>query len=411
MKFVHLADIHFGKQLHGLSLIDDQKAWCAACEEVLEKEQPDAVVIAGDVYDRSQPGGEARKLCSDFLTALTHRLPVLMIAGNHGSGENIEYLSDLVRENGLYVSGNLSKSLKCVTLRDAYGPVHFWLLPYFFPALVRDVLEREETFSGYTEACRALLEQQSINTEERNVLVAHQLVLNGSDAPEMGGSETTVGGVGQIDFRVFDAFDYVALGHIHKGQAIGRQSVRYAGSPLCYHFGEAGKTDEGNAKKGMQIIEIGEKGSEILIRQVPVRPLHPLRNIEGALEAIEEAEQPSGKTGEYLHVRLTDEVLPVNVQERLRTLFEARGSKLLWLDRVTHRAQDRDFRGGTAIMQEKSPEEHFLQYYQDQRPDTPISPVDQQLVHFLGELMEQSPEDPPERLAGKLMQYALEVAQ
>ena len=407
MKLIHLADLHFGRQLHGLSLVTqgDQEYWCRGCLKVIDEEKPDAVLIAGDVYDRSQPGSEARRLCSDFLTALAARgIPVCMISGNHDSGENIAYLGDLVREKKLYVAGVLENPLQCVTLEDAFGPVHIWMLPYFFPALARSVYPTEDAPSSYTEACRMILEHQKMNPEERNVLIAHQLVLSGTDAPEMGGSETTVGGVGQIDYHVFDDFDYVALGHIHKEQVMGRPEVRYAGSPLCYHFGEAGKTDEGNFKKGVLVVELGEKGSAPTYRRVPVAPLHPLRNMEGTLESIAEEQKHSGRRGEYIHVRLTDEVLPEDTLPRLRALFDASGSQMLWLDRVPRSAAgEMQFQASA----DKSAEEYFLEYYQEQRPDMPISPFDQQLIHHLQELLEtRGDEETTEALAERLVRYA-----
>ena len=407
MKLIHLSDLHFGRQLHGLSLVDsgDQRAWCEGCLRVIDEEKPDAVLIAGDVYDRSQPGSEARRLCSDFLSALARRnVPVCMISGNHDSGENIAYLGDLVRERKLYVSGRIEKKLECITLQDAQGPVHIWLLPYFFPALVNEVFEPDEPVTGYTEACRAVLSAQDIPVSERNVLVAHQLVLAGGDGPEMGGSETTVGGVGQIDFHVFDDFDYVALGHIHKAQVMGRPGVRYAGSPLCYHFGEAGNSDEGNARKGILVVEIGEKGAPLSFRNVPVAPLHPLRNIEGTLEEIVENERLDTRRSEYIHVRLTDDVLPEDTQDRLRSLFEAKGSTLLWLDRVGKSAsKDLAF----TPEREKSAEEYFLEYYQEQRPDTPISKAEQMLVHRLSELLDtRTDEESIDVLADRLIHFA-----
>jgi len=279
MKIIHLADLHLGKMLHGVSLIEkgDQPAWVDHFLSAAEKIRPDAVVIAGDVYDRSVPSRDAVELLDRLLTGLSRLgIAVLLIAGNHDSGPRLNFVSTLLESQRVYISGNIGKELRKVTLHDASGPVHFYLMPYLFPAAVEEALGCKD-LRTYDAAARTLLAAQQIDTSARNVLIAHQLVLCGAVQPEAGGSETMVGGVGQIDAGAFDQFDYVALGHIHKPQAMGRDTVRYAGSPLCYHFSEIGW------KKGLRLVEIGPKGEKIRTSLIGIEPLHALRDDFGTV--------------------------------------------------------------------------------------------------------------------------------
>lgn len=304
MKFFHLADLHFGKSLHGFSLIDqgDQPDWVCKFLELVDETKPDAVCIAGDVYDRSVPSREAVELLDKLLTELSERgIAVLLIAGNHDSGPRLNFASALLKKQNVYIAGNVEKEIRHVELQDEYGPVTFWLLPYLFPAAVEEALGQEDgELRSYDAAARALLNAQNVDFTKRNVLIAHQFVLEGEHAPEAGGSETMVGGVGQIDCSAFDGFDYVALGHIHRPQIIGRETVRYAGSPMCYHFSELGW------KKGPLLVEIGEKGSALRTQLFELPALHPMREIRGLFSEIMESEKESAARGEYIRCVLTD---------------------------------------------------------------------------------------------------------
>ena len=411
MKFIHLADLHFGKLLHGLSLAEqgDQRYWCEQCLQAVREERPDAVLIAGDVYDRSQPSAEARALASWFLTELTGLARVMMIAGNHDSGENIEYLSGLLEAQGLYASGSIAPCLKHVTLRDAFGPVTFWLAPYFFPAKVAETLGMDG-LRDYTRAAEALIAAQPLDAAERNVLLAHQFVRSGAADPERGGSESAVGGVAPIDAEAFAALDYVALGHIHKPQRVGREGVRYAGAPLCYHFDEAGREAEGNAERPILVVTLGPKGEAPVIRRRETKALHPLRNITGTLSGIL-GDQADGGQAEYIHVRLTDRTVPAHARERLEARFEERGSRLLLLDRAAQAVRGA---AGQASEQvgERPLTELFRDYYDYQLPDAPMSEADERLIREAAALLEQAQgleDDPKERqkTAQALMRFAL----
>ena len=236
MRFLHLADLHLGKSLHGISLLEsgDQADWVRRFLELSGELRPDAVLIAGDVYDRSAPSGDAVELLSELLSGLAQQgIPVLLTAGNHDSGQRLGFLKELLGKEGIHIAGTLPKGgkLPCVTLQDPWGPVHFWLMPYVFPALVAQALE-DESIRDYDTAVRRLLQAQDIDFSERNVLIAHQNVTANGVECERGGSETMVGGLGEVDVSAFEGFTYVALGHIHAAYPVGRESVRYAGSPL-----------------------------------------------------------------------------------------------------------------------------------------------------------------------------------
>ena len=330
MRFLHLADLHFGKSIYGTSLLEnrDQGEWLTRFLTLAEEIKPDAVLIAGDVYDRSAPSGDAVELLNRMLTRLSELgIPVLLCAGNHDSVQRLSFLSPLLSRQGLYISPPLTRSpvLEHVTLQDDFGPVTFWLLPYAFPALIARALG-EETLRDGTDAVRELLSRQPLDQSGRNVLLAHLNVTAGGVEGPRGGSESMVGGVGQVDYRVFDDFDYVALGHIHAAYPVGRESVRYAGSPLCYHFNETRQP-----QKGPLLVELGEKGSPVSVRTLVIPPLHPMRELRGSFRELRDAELESPRRGEYLRVVLTDQRVSPEIAAFFRELCEGRDSVLMEL--------------------------------------------------------------------------------
>ena len=233
------------------------------------------------------------------------KIPVLLIAGNHDSGSRLAFADKLLCNQGIYIAGEVSRDVKCITLEDQFGPVNFWLVPYLFPAAVNVILNRDD-LKDYDSAMRVLLEKQRICKDERNVILSHQFVISGGDKPAMGGSETTVGGIGQIDASAFDMFDYVALGHIHNAQRMGREQVRYAGSPLSYHFSEAGQ------KKGLTVVDLGEKGNvTITLEELPV--LHEMCEVSGTIDDIL---QMDIKENCYVRAVIRQEILPVTAQHQ-----------------------------------------------------------------------------------------------
>ena len=227
MRFLHLADLHFGKTLHGVSLLEngDQSDWVERFLRLAGECRPDAVVIAGDVYDRGAPSGAAMQLLSRMVTGITELgTAVLIAAGNHDSGQRLSCFRELLSRQNVHIAGVPERTLTHVTLRDAHGDVTFWLLPYVFPAAVAQLLG-DETIRDYDAAVRRLLAAQDVDFSRRNVIVAHQNVTRGGAEGVRGGSESMVGGVGQVDYRAFDGFDYVALGHIHAAFPVGRPTA------------------------------------------------------------------------------------------------------------------------------------------------------------------------------------------
>lgn len=329
MKIIHLADLHLGKTLHRVSLLEagDQPHWVDAFLRQCAEIRPDAVVMAGDIYDRGAPAAAAVELLSRLLTGLTDQgISVLLIPGNHDSPQRLAFGRELLARAGLHVAPPLTApgTLTRVSLTDEFGPVDFWLMPYLFPALAAEALGTE--LRDYDAAVRAVLAAQPVDYSRRNVLVAHQNVTVGGTEPERGGSETMVGGVGQVDVTAFEGFDYVALGHIHAGYSLGRPSVRYAGSPLCYHFHETRQ-----AEKGPLLVELGKKGAEPTVTLLPLEPLHRMRTASGSYEALRAAEAARTVGNEYVSLTLTDRRVSPEIAEDLRELLAAKGSLLLEL--------------------------------------------------------------------------------
>ena len=389
MRFLHLADLHFGKSVYGVSLLDsgDQAHWVDRFLEQAEAVQPDAVVIAGDVYDRSTPSGGAVQLLSRMLTALCEMdIPVLLVAGNHDSARRLSFAHALLARQGLHISRDLCPggALTRVPLADDRGPVDFWLMPYVFPALVSQALGGA-ALGDYDAAVRALLAAQHVDFSRRNVLVAHQNVTAHGAEGERGGSESMVGGVGQVDFTAFDGFDYVALGHIHAAYPVGRDSVRYAGSPLCYHFNETRQP-----AKGPLLVELGEKGAPPTVRTLTIPPLHPMREIRGDYEAIRDAELNNTARGEYLRVALTDRRCGPEESDFLRALFEERDSRLLEMVSEYHLPRGGAAAPSSRAVAEKPVEALFADFYAERFGGEAPDDRTLALLSFAGEQLRQA---------------------
>ena len=408
MRFFHLADLHFGKSIHGVSLLDngDQGHWVTEFLKLAEEKKPDAVVIAGDVYDRSAPSGEAVQLLSRMLTALAEReIPVMLVAGNHDSAQRLAFLRQILARQGLHISGSLAESpiLSHVSLEDEFGPVTFWLMPYVYPALVAQSLG-EESLRDNDQAVRRLLEVQPVDFGQRNVIIAHQFVTADGREGIRGGSESMVGGVGQIDYRAFDGFDYVALGHIHAAYAVGRDTVRYAGSPLCYHFDELRQ-----AKKGPVLVELGPKG-QVSTETLVIPPLHPMRELRGGLEELQAQEIAQVRTGEYLRLVLTDRRMSPEIGAFFEDLCRARGSVLM------ERCSEYSPFGGQAAavsaraVEQKSLPELFAEFYAARSGGSEPGEAEMDLLEKAGKLMREKDlrEGPEPREIEALLDFVLE---
>lgn len=321
MKFFHLSDLHIGKQLHHYSLREDQEHILGEVISYVESERPDSVLIAGDIYDKSVPSGEAVSLFDDFLTRLSKvrpAVPVLIIGGNHDSGQRLDYASRLLGSHLIYISGKAPESeeefLQKVTLEDEYGSVDFYLLPFLKPGYVRGLCGGEAPGS-YTEAVKAVIERENIDTTRRNVLLSHQFYTGGKETPSTCDSELlSVGGIDNVDVSVLDGFDYVALGHLHSPQKVGAEHIRYCGTLLKYSVSEAGQ------EKSLHMIVMEEKGKPVFVQKLPLHPLRDVRKLRGNLEEIIARADPAHRE-DYVSVTLTDEIDPYKPKEQLEKVY------------------------------------------------------------------------------------------
>ncbi len=307
MKFLHTADLHLGKRMNDVNLLEDQGYILEQITHIACREQVDAVLIAGDVYQKASPPGEAMTLFNDFVTGLTAAgMKVFVISGNHDDQRRIAYFSQLLRTSGVYVSDRFEGALQSVTLQDDHGPVVVSMLPFVRPSMVRRFLPDAE-ISTCTQAVAAVLGSAPLMLGARHVLLAHQFVV-GAETSES--EELSVGGLDQVDGGLFAAFDYVALGHIHKPQSMGRSTLRYAGSPLAYSFSEA------SHKKSVTVVELGAVG-DVQVHQVPLQPLRQVRQVEGLLHEV----MAMPYSEDYVRVTMHDEVVPPDARITVSTVF------------------------------------------------------------------------------------------
>lgn len=284
MKVLHVSDLHIGKRVNGMSMLDDQRYILRQILDIAEKHQVSVLLIAGDVYDKASPSAEAVTVFDAFLTdAVAAGLRVLAIPGNHDSAERIAYAQGLLEKQGVCLPPVYAGEVERLELEDEHGPVEFWLLPFLKPGDVRRFFPDEEIGDDYSAALRAVLGARDIDQGKRNVVLSHQLVTAYGTAPDRADDEIKLGGMDNVDVSVYDAFDYVALGHVHRPQRVGRDTVRYSGSPLKYSFSEA------RYGKSVALVELGEKkpgddvGECVSFELIPLAPLHDVREIRGTL--------------------------------------------------------------------------------------------------------------------------------
>ena len=373
MKFLHLADLHLGKRVNGFSMLEDQAHILRQILAILDDEQPDGVLIAGDVYDKSVPSVEAVELLDGFLTELRARgVPVLLISGNHDSPERLAFGGRVMDSCGIHISPVYDGALAPVTLQDAFGPVHVWLLPFVKPAHVRRWFP-DADIESYTDAMAEAVAHMDIDTAARNVLVTHQFVTGGTRS---GSEELSVGGTDNVDSGVFAPFDYVALGHLHGAQHIGRETICYAGSPLKYSFSEA------RQHKSVTVVTLGEKGN-VQVRTVALTPLRELREIRGSYDELTARSFYEHTTyrSDYLHLILTDEQDVFDAMSRLRTIYPY----LMTLDYDNARTRAAGGMSVPAETERRTPLELFEALYQRQNHQ-PMSEVQRA---YIAQLMEQ----------------------
>ncbi|HIU68280.1 MAG TPA: exonuclease SbcCD subunit D [Candidatus Caccomorpha excrementavium] len=370
MKLIHLSDLHIGKRVNEFSMLEDQSYILSQILAVIEKEQPDCVIVAGDIYDKPVPSAEAVQIFDEFLTRLAEmKIPGLMISGNHDSAQRLSFGARLMKETGIYFSHVYDGTLQKVEFCDEYGGVDIYLLPFIRPSIVRHVFPEEETES-YQDAVRIALKHVELETSHRNILAAHQFVTGASRCES---EEISVGGIDQIDVSLFDAFDYVALGHIHSPQSVGKETVRYCGTPLKYSFSEA------DQEKSVTVAELKEKG-EVEIRTIPLVPLRDMRKIKGTyLEVTAKAFYEGTNTRDYIQITLTDEEDIPDGMQKLRAIYH----NLMRLEYDNKRTRESREITGAEERKEKSAQELFEEFYELQNNQ----PVSSEQKRFLQKLI------------------------
>lgn len=381
MKLFHLGDLHIGKRLGEFSLIEDQAAILDQIVALADREKPDVILMAGDIYDKSVPSGEAVTLFDDFLTALAGQgIPLLIVSGNHDSPERLNFGSRLMAQKGVYLAGTFTGRLQTITLADAHGPVHFHLLPFIKPGMVTPYYADHE-IETYDDAMRVVIDSADVDQTARNVLVAHQFITSNGIEPERSESETiAIGGLDNIEASVFDPFDYVALGHLHGPQSIGRNTVRYAGSPLKYSFSEV------RHNKSVTQIVLGPKG-DLELTSLPLQAKRELREIHGPLAALLEAGRAANHLAgaaspDYIRAVLTDEDEVFDAVGQLRLVYP----NLMRIDfensRTRANAPSRTAASGDVARQ--SPMDLFAEFYANQNT-VPMSVAQVQVMQRIFE--------------------------
>ena len=419
MKLIHLSDLHLGKRIYGFSMIEDQNYILKRILNIIDAEHPDAVLIAGDIYDKPIPPAEAVELFDDFIVRLAKRhLQVFIISGNHDSPERLSFANRLIDSSGIHFSPVYDGSVKHISLEDEYGIVNIYMLPFIKPVHVRRFFP-EEDIGTWTDAVRTALHhlqpeaagaqaeasqsaterrdeqprtawqeeagQQSAGEQQpagepaagsaRNVLVAHQFV-TGAERSES--EEISVGGADNVDASAFDGWDYVALGHIHGPQRIGTDAIRYSGTPLKYSFSEA------KHQKSVSVVELKEKGN-LSVRCVPLIPLRDMAEIRGSYMEITARSfyADTSLQEDYVHVILTDEEDIPDAMTKLRVIYR----NLMKLDYDNTRTRSITQIEGAAAVEQKSPLELFAEFYEQQN-GAPMSDEQSAFVQKLLEEME-----------------------
>ncbi|WP_195464377.1 exonuclease SbcCD subunit D [Dorea longicatena] len=323
MKFFHLSDLHIGKQLHRYNLKEDQQVILKEVITYAKELRPDAIVIAGDIYDKSVPSAEAVNVFDEFLTDLseiTPEIPILIISGNHDSPDRLKYASEILKRHHIYLAGNVperpEEHIEKVTLHDAYGEVNFYLLPFMKPAYVKNIFV-DGIPETYSDAVKEIIKREKIDyKDKRNVLVSHQFYVGEkAESPETCDSEVfSVGGIDNVDIGSVKEFDYVALGHLHGAQCIGKPEIRYCGTLLKYSVSES------TQNKSLTVVTLKAKGEKPEIENYPLHPLRDVRKKKGTLDEIIKEAQETEKD-DYISITLTDEIDPYKPKEQLERIF------------------------------------------------------------------------------------------
>lgn len=353
MKIMHLSDLHIGKKVNEYSMLQDQIYILKEILRIIDNEKVETVIIAGDVYDRSLPPNEALELFDEFLYQLSSRnVNVFVISGNHDSPERISYGGRMMTENKIFLSPVYDGNVKPITLNDDYGEVNFYLLPFVRPADIRRYFP-DENIENYTDAVKVAIDNMNVDFSERNILVTHQFV-TGAELSES--EDIIVGGTDNVSGEVFDGFDYVALGHIHREQTVGKDNIRYCGTPLKYSFSEAKNI------KSVTILDFNDKGN-IEYSKIPLTPLRDMREIRGTYyELTLKSNYESTNTEDYLHITLTDEEDIPDAIGKLRSIYP----NIMKLDYDNLRTRGSGTVDAIENIESKSPFELFADLFKQQ---------------------------------------------
>ena len=351
MKIIHLADLHIGKRVNEFSMIDDQKYILNQILEIIDKEKPDAVIIAGDVYDKQVPSIEAVELLDSFISDISKRkTTTFIISGNHDSAERLAFGSSLMAMGKIYISPVYNGKISKYTLKDDFGSANFYLLPFVKPSHVKRFFP-DEKIESYTDAIKVVVDNLKLDTSEINILIAHQFVTGASRTES---EEISVGGLDNVDASVFEDFDYVALGHIHRPQKIGTERIRYCGTPLKYSFSEVNDT------KSVSIIEINSK-EDFNLRMIPLIPKRDMRKIRGTYEELTtKTSYENTNTDDYIHITLTDEFNVADAIQKLRVIYK--NIMKLEYDNIRTR-ESRKINLDDMVIENKNPLEIFSEFY------------------------------------------------
>ncbi len=368
MKTAHLADLHLGKSVNGFSMIEEQRHILEEVLSILKDNEVQAVMMAGDIYDRAVPSVEAVNLLDWFLNELVKgQYEVFMIAGNHDNSDRLSYGSSLFENMHIHIAGTYKGTVPSYEMKDAYGKIVFHLLPFIRPITVNRYIEEEADKAGdYTEAVQKALASDPVDPSVRNVILSHQFV-TGVQVDENGSEELIVGGLDQVSGSVYDAYDYVCLGHIHRPQKVSRDTMIYSGTPLKYSFSEASQI------KHVPIVEFREKGN-IQITYVPLHPLHEMKEIKGKFNDLMRAD----KSEDYMHVTLTDEEDVPDAVRDLRTIYP----NIMKLDYDNRRTQNASVIEVSEEDMTRSPMEIFSTFYEE-RTHAPLNDAQMKLMEEL----------------------------
>ena len=354
MKLIHLSDLHLGKRVNEFSMLEDQEYILTKIINIIDEQNPQGVIIAGDVYDKSVPSAEAVELFDNFLFRLSKRnLRVFVISGNHDSAERIAFGGRIMNKSRIYMSPVYNGKVAPITVADDHGAVNIYMLPFVKPANVRRFYSEKEIVS-YTDAIKIAVDEMHIDKSQRNILVTHQFV---TGALRTESEDISVGGADNVDVCAFDGFDYVALGHIHRSQKCGSEYIRYSGTPLKYSFSEA------KDHKSVTVPDIREKGN-IELSFIPLTPKRDMVEIKGKYDEIMLRSFYEGTNyGEdYMHITLTDEEDIPDVLTKLRVVYK----NIMKLDYDNMRTRHSAEINGATDVKSKSPFEHFSDFYEQQ---------------------------------------------